>query len=224
MEATGEWLWFPNADDVADPSFLATLICIGMSDPRIAIVHSRNMRIDSGGIIGDGWAGQPQLMQRLSRDYRAPGHEEILQLSGGCYLTSTNSPILRRSAYIAAGGFDERLWGCADYDLYLRVLHDHDIAYTSEPLAYYRVHGLNTTTATKNAVFYLSQAYCLAMALHRMRGNPLFTERDRESVLRRCRSGVFDLFQEPRVTIPPEMAFAAKAVYGFVPDKRLLRE
>jgi glycosyltransferase involved in cell wall biosynthesis len=223
-EATGEWLWFPNADDVAHPRFLEVLVGLGDSDPRVAIVHARSMRIDAeGGIIGDGWGGQPELMQRLSQDYRAPGHEEILQLSGGCYLTTASGLIFRRSAYLEASGFDERLWGCADYDLYLRMLHRHDIAYTTEPLLYYRVHGQNTTTTTRSVVFYLAQAYCLAQALERMQGDPRYSARARESVLRRCRAGVFDMFQDPRALVPDAMGFAARAVYAFVPDGRLLR-
>jgi glycosyltransferase involved in cell wall biosynthesis len=223
-EAKGEWLWFPNSDDAAHPRFLEELVALGEKDAGIAIVHSRNLRIDaSGRIVGAGWDGRPEIVRHLEQSYTISGHREIPYLSVGCYLTTASSLIIRREAFEAAGGFDERLWGCADYDLYLRLLHRHDIAYTPEPLAYYRLHGENTTTATKNAVFFLAQAYCLAMALKRMDGDGRYTSASRASVLRRCRAATFDVFQEPNVTLPAGMAFAAEAVHTVVPDKRLLR-
>ncbi|HEV8548680.1 MAG TPA: glycosyltransferase [Polyangiaceae bacterium] len=223
-EAKGDWLWFPNADDAMTPRFLEVLTALGERDPRVALVHCRNLRIDGlGRLIGNGWDGQAELVARLEHDYVEQGHAEVVHLSGGCYLTSASSLIIRRDAFLAAGGFDERLWGCADYDLYLRLLHEHDIAYTTEPLAYYRIHGENTTKTTRHGVFFLSQAYCLAMVLARMNGDRRYTEAMRELVLRRCRSGVFDVFQEPSVTIPETMAFAAQAVHSVVHDDRLLR-
>jgi glycosyltransferase involved in cell wall biosynthesis len=222
-EAKGDWLWFPNADDAIRPNFLRELLALADAHPRVAVVHARNMRMDAGGrIVGDGWAGQPELVGRLRRDYVAAGHEEVLYLSGGCYLTSASALILRRDAFQAAGGFDERLWGCADYDLYLRILHQHDIAYRAEPLAYYRIHGENTTTSTRNVVFFLSQAYCLAKVLERTQDDARYSRSMRESILSRCRAGVFDLFQEPGVRIPAELAFAARAVHAQVSDARLL--
>jgi hypothetical protein len=97
------------------------------------------------------------------------------------------------------------------------------VAYTTQPLAYYRLHGVNTTNTTRNAVSALSQAYCLAMVLARTADDRRYTGDMRDSVLRRVRAGVFDLFQEPGALVPKEMAFAAAAVHAVAPDKRLIQ-
>jgi glycosyltransferase involved in cell wall biosynthesis len=220
--AAGEWLWFPNADDATHPRFLETLVEEGERDGRIGIAHARNMRMDGQGrLLADRWAGHPTIMAHLDKSYRSAGYQEVLYLAEGCYLTTASSLIVRRAAFEAAGGFDERLWGCADYDLYLRILHYYDIAYSAEPLAYYRMHGENTTTSTRSAVFYLALAYCLAMTLRRMEGDSRYTPAMRDTVLRRCRARIFDAFAEPAATIPPEMDFAVREIHKVVPDKRL---
>jgi len=52
----------------------------------------------------------------------------------------------RRDLLEAAGGFDERLRRCEDYDLYLRMARQHPIAGYPDLVAAYRLHGGNMST------------------------------------------------------------------------------
>jgi hypothetical protein len=55
------------------------------------------------------------------------------------------TPTIRRTAYLKAGGLDERLWYTADWDLYLKLAARGPVYYHDEALACFRVHGDSLT-------------------------------------------------------------------------------
>ncbi|MCI0703604.1 MAG: hypothetical protein L0241_21190, partial [Planctomycetia bacterium] len=56
------------------------------------------------------------------------------------------STILRREAFGSVGGFDPKLRGAADWELWLRMAHRFMWAYMSEPLATYSRHHDNMSS------------------------------------------------------------------------------
>lgn len=223
QDASGHWLWFANADDSAHPRFLERLMGLVDGNPRVAIAHS-NVAImnESGQLISDRFYSTEEVMAHLASDHVADGTQELLFLTGGLYLRTASAAIIRRDAFVDVGGFDTRLWGLADYDLYLKLLHAHDLAYAAEPLTYFRSHGLSTTSNTDHARNSLALAYAFASAYRRMQGDPRYTVEMRESVRRRARVQVFELFGDPSVTLPDGWQFAAKSVFEVIRDRRLI--
>jgi glycosyltransferase involved in cell wall biosynthesis len=55
----------------------------------------------------------------------------------------SSAGLARREWLLSAGGFDNALSTCADWDLLLRSLLDGDLSYVDEPLVRYRVHDSN---------------------------------------------------------------------------------
>lgn len=220
-QASGEWLWFANADDSAHPTFLERLLRLVADHPGVALAHSDVAYIDEDGrLMSCRIHGTAETMAHLEADHVISGIDEMVFLARNLYLRTASAVILRRDAFFAAGGFDTRLWGVADYDLYLRILHLHDIAYVAQPLTYYRKHSSNTTDSRGYALP-LALAYAFACAFERMHEDERFTPEARSSMLRCARRQVFELFANPSVFIPADWRFAADVVNRVINDGRL---
>jgi glycosyltransferase involved in cell wall biosynthesis len=222
--ATGDWLWFAGADDTAHPRFLETLLESGHSHPNAALLHCNIAWIDADSRLSRIHTFvRDDLARHLSRDYVAPGHEEVARMIHGPYLSTASALLLRRDAYLANGGWDNRLWKNADWDLYNTILRDHDVVYTARHLASYRLHARTVSHTTRYIVAGLEDAYCVAHACSWMNADPRCTPQTRAAVRRKLRSMVHDLFADPTATVPANLRFAAEEIHAHVPDKRLLR-
>ncbi len=223
-QATGDWLWFAGADDSAHPRFLERLLALADRHPTSAILYCRPAVIDGrGGLCSVHCNWCSETTSALEGNFFQVGHEAIAHLSKGCSLSNASSMLIRREPFEEIKGFDVNLWGTADWDLYLHLLHRHDIAYTAEPLAYYRHHGANVTSTAKALLWDLSHALCLARAYRRMAGDARYEDGVKQTVLRRVKGRVFDIFTNSSAPITPDMSRAAQEIFEVVPDKRLRR-
>lgn len=59
------------------------------------------------------------------------------------------SAIIHRKSLLAVGGFDESLWACEDYDVYLKLCRNYKTAFHENIVAYYRI---TTTGLSMNGV------------------------------------------------------------------------
>ena len=75
---------------------------------------------------------------------RSSSFDAIAELGGPLYLSAT---MVRREAFLAAGGFDPTFDAHEDLDLYLRLARDGGLVpCPGEPVTLYRVHGANTAS------------------------------------------------------------------------------
>ena len=73
---------------------------------------------------------------------RGSSFEAIAELGGPLYLSAT---MVRRDAFLSAGGFDPDFDAHEDLDLYLRLAREGGLVPTrGEPVTLYRVHSANT--------------------------------------------------------------------------------
>ena len=125
-------LAYLDADDVALPHRLAVQVAAMNARPSLALLGSAAELIDAGGRrIG---ALRPPLEDAQIREFQREGSGFV-----------QSSVIMRREAFLAAGGYREGLGLAEDFDLWLRMAERGRMANLAEPLVRYRMHHGNVT-------------------------------------------------------------------------------
>jgi glycosyltransferase involved in cell wall biosynthesis len=109
--ARGELVAFLDGDDLWQPGFLEAQVALLAAQPDAVLVWADSQP------FGDGVASAPTLM--TSEPPAEPCDLSAL-LTGRC-VVFTSTTVARRQAVMDAGGFDESLHRCEDFDLWLRV-------------------------------------------------------------------------------------------------------
>jgi len=121
--ARGGWVAFLDGDDVWRPAKLAEQLREAGRDPECSLVASEAEDYATG---------------RRLREIPDPIGDLALELLvRGCFLTL--STVLVRREIVAAVGFDERLEGAQDLDLFLRLADGVRVRVVRRPLVRYRV-------------------------------------------------------------------------------------
>ena len=133
-KATGYFLAFLDCDDLWLPEKLATQIPLFLADPTVGIVIS-----DTVFFSDDGYAKQ------LYRKKKPPVGNVFRQLLEGNFI-SLETVILRKSALNdLAELFDTRFNAIEEYDLFIRLCHQWNLAYADQVLGKWRVHSESWT-------------------------------------------------------------------------------
>jgi glycosyltransferase involved in cell wall biosynthesis len=124
---------FLDADDVCHPDRLRIQVDALISNPDAAMVFCDAEYTDA--------SGRPTGSLFTCPEYR---REAFLgQLFERNRVLTTSVAMVRRSAFDAIGGFDERLSHAEDYDLWLRFAGVGVIEYINQSLILYRLHASN---------------------------------------------------------------------------------
>jgi glycosyltransferase involved in cell wall biosynthesis len=142
----GEYVVFLDADDRLLPRALEAGLECFRAHAECAFVFG-----DHSSIAADGSAfvAPPALVERwdvphvlrLRRNYQGNNHYPALLQRN--YIAMHAAVMYRRDALEAAGGFDQSLGACEDYDLYLRIARTLPVHYHAGLVAEYRTHGAN---------------------------------------------------------------------------------
>ena len=128
--AKGEFLAFLDSDDSWTPGYLQSQIEHLQADPSLDMVYCDCM------IYGDGPQGGETFMQGCP-SIGPVTFESVLAERSQIPISGT---VVRRKAVIDAGGFDERLAMCDDYEMWLRLaFHGARITYYSDVLSRIRI-------------------------------------------------------------------------------------
>ena len=120
-EARGSLLAFLDSDDLWRPTKLAFQADFMELHPEIAVCQTEEIWIRNGVRVN------PRAI------HRKPAGDIFLPSLDLC-LVSPSAVMMRRDLFVALGGFDEALPVCEDYDLWLRIAIDHQVALIPEPL------------------------------------------------------------------------------------------
>ena len=125
--ARGEWLLFHDADDTLDPDALARLLSEARREPR-----------PDAAVCG--WARVAPDGTRFDEFIWEEADEAFQSLAVTCAF-AIHCCLVRRELVLAAGGFDESLATCEDWDLWLRLARmGARFRAIPERLARYHVH------------------------------------------------------------------------------------
>lgn len=138
QQARGDYIVLLHADDLLSPLFVRRAADVLDGNPSVVLVHSAVTHIDAQ-------ANALPAQRYLSGDRIETGRHVLERLlMEGCFIKPAGV-MVRRAAYRAAGPFDEGVtWG-ADWDMWLRLCLEGDVAYLGDPLASYREHSASGT-------------------------------------------------------------------------------
>jgi glycosyltransferase involved in cell wall biosynthesis len=128
--AGGDWLAFLDGDDAWLPPFLDAQLALLRTDPAAVLVWSDSQPFGAG-------AGEaPTLMTSEPPQ----GACDLAALLTGRCVVFTSTTVARRQAVLDAGGFDETLHRCEDFDLWLRLATRGHLLYNRDVLGRRRLH------------------------------------------------------------------------------------
>ena len=131
--ATGDYTLFLDADDILLPSAIEHCLSAFSSQPGVAFAFGGCRLVDSA--------------RRLISEELPQPHADHFEglLRGGNHIKMHGTVMYDANILKSAGGFDESLRGCEDYELYLRLAKNHPVAVYSQISAEYRKHSNNAT-------------------------------------------------------------------------------
>lgn len=137
--ARGEYLAFLDSDDSWMPTYLRTQMGHLQKNPSLDMIYCDCL------IYGGGPQSGKTFMQTCPS--QGPVNFESLLLEE-CQVPISGT-IVRRQSIISAGGFDERLAMCDDYEMWLRLAHHGSrVAYHPGVLARLRIGRPNSLSAS----------------------------------------------------------------------------
>jgi len=119
--ARGQWLAFLDSDDLWLPDKLGTQMAFLRAHAEVRICQTGEIWIRNG------------VRVNPCNHHRKPDGDVFLPSLHRC-LVSPSAVVLRRDLFEAAGGFDESLPACEDYDLWLRLAWRTAVPLIDRPL------------------------------------------------------------------------------------------
>jgi glycosyltransferase involved in cell wall biosynthesis len=131
--ASGEFVAIFNDDDLWAPEKLSQQVEALDQNPKAALCSTGGQFIDSDG----------HELQGTPLGFAFPSHRTgdiLLDLvRANCMITS--SVMIRREELVKVGGFEESLFGSADWLTWLALCENNEAAFVDAPLTSYRVHA-----------------------------------------------------------------------------------
>jgi glycosyltransferase involved in cell wall biosynthesis len=131
--STAERIVFLDADDRLMPTAFRVGLASLDAEPRAAFTVGTWRLIGHDGSL----LSTPRQTPVVEDAYRA-----LLRM---CFISTPAAVMYRRTAVVAAGGFDPSVSPSADYDLYLRLARTWPVHRHGQLVAEYRRHGANMT-------------------------------------------------------------------------------
>ncbi len=179
--ARGDFIWIAEADDLATPEFLATLVPAMQRDPGIAIAYCQSRPIDAAGAITApdyaDWTEELSTTRWKTRRV-SPGRDEVEHALGvKNTIPNVSAAVLRRD--VLAGVLRDHLDEVAafrsagDWLIYLRVLQHGQVLFDPLPGNLHRRHA-GSVVATQDAAAHLREVremQAMARRLHGLDGS-----------------------------------------------------
>lgn len=135
--ARGEFIVLLHADDYFLPGILSAEIQQFRANPNVGMVFSAAQLVDAD--------GKPtRVLQPYAENFVRAPVEFLPELVRGNFIR-TPTVMVRRECYERLGTFSSALSFTADWEMWLRIAAEFDVAYLGTPYAAYREHARNAT-------------------------------------------------------------------------------
>jgi len=130
--ATSEYLYFLDDDDLMFPNALGWLVEELERYPTAALAYGESVVFS---------VEVPPPPDTWSETWEADPRAFMVFNQVGC----PGQALIRRNAFVEVGGFDARIWGTDDWDLWLRLLARYPARAAGRPVLAYRLHADNAS-------------------------------------------------------------------------------
>jgi len=144
--AQGAYIAFIDADDLWFPEKLQADIEYFSQHPDTSMVYSKHLNIDEKGGVFDG-----AVKKRL------PSGNIFVQLFSEQNFIISSSVVVRKEVFETTGLFDEQLFNCQDWDMWLRIAFSFKVAGINKPLVKYRHNPRSLSKNRENVLKYQKQ-------------------------------------------------------------------
>lgn len=139
LEATGEYITFLDADDIWVSDKLEAQLNALQKNPQADIVYSWSNFIDEN----------DQLLHHGC--YVKVNGNVYTKLLNGNFIENGSNLLVRRSALLSVGNFDETLLTASDWDLWLRLAAQYQFVCVPVPQVLYRVSSTSVSANIRSA-------------------------------------------------------------------------
>lgn len=136
--ASGEYVCICHDDDLYAPDILRREVEVLSDHPDVVLVHTAVWLMSDV----ESFRGIHRVNRR---DYVLKGREAFLRYLAHGHDIVFSTVMVRRACYRRTGGFNPN-YLCADFEMWLKLALQGDIAYLAEPLAGYRLHASSVTS------------------------------------------------------------------------------
>ena len=150
-EATGDYIWLAEADDLSHRDFLKTAMQ-GFRDPEVVLSYANSKAINQKGITivpRLSYLVDKERTGHFKQDYCLDGETEIRQIMAiRCAIRNVSAVIFKNDSaipyakYLKAAAKYQQV---GDWYFYLQILKHGKIAYFKKPLNYFRLHSSSAT-------------------------------------------------------------------------------
>ena len=155
QRSTGTFIAIHDDDDVSHPTRIDLQVAALLEIPSVGVLGSVADMIDERG-------------ERIGTFPVPLGRAAIRKTLRRAPPFVNGSVMMRREAYVAAGGFRRAFLSAEDYDLWLRIPPELELANLAEPLYSWRRHAGSTTARDRTRMIFFA-AVARTFALERQR-------------------------------------------------------
>ena len=148
--ASSTWIAFLDADDRWLPAYLETIASALSHCPDVAAIFT-DYRLDDPASPQPSWFAVDHIYRAMHGNEISPGvrrfntHDLSRALLRSRSFVGTSALVVRRTAFVQCGGFDESFRWAEDLEFMLRLFARAPAAAIEEPLSVYRKHAGSLT-------------------------------------------------------------------------------
>ncbi|MCM1100400.1 MAG: glycoside hydrolase family 99-like domain-containing protein [Clostridium sp.] len=149
--ATGEYVWIAEADDLAEPTFLSSIMAKIAADRSIVLGYSQSYMMDENGKVtaNNYFCYTDDVDHQIWRnDYVRDAREEITKrLASKNTIPNVSAVVLKNRNFGSMFTEAKKFHVAGDWAFYVRLLEDGGkVAFVSQSLNYHRRHSNSVTT------------------------------------------------------------------------------
>jgi glycosyltransferase involved in cell wall biosynthesis len=142
--AKGDLLWIAESDDTAEINFLETLVSNFYRNEKVVLAYCQSKRINAKGEMTGDWKSFTDDLEEalFKNDFDMNGLDYIESfLIHRNTIPNASAVVFKKSAYTQTGGANKSLRNVGDWLVWLQILTEGQISYSSLLLNNFRYHS-----------------------------------------------------------------------------------